>query len=117
MGTRTLEGDDGAETVIPLVVAPNLDVGLLYVFAVSSIAVYAVILGGWASNNKFSFLGALRSSAQLIAYELPLGVAILAIVLVTGSLRLAARGVSEPRPVPGRGCREDEDGNQLRCEP
>ena len=87
-GIRTLEGPDGAENVIPLVVAPNFDVGLLYVFAVSSIAVYAVILSGWASNNKYSFLGALRSSAQLIAYELPLGVAILAVVLVTGSLRL-----------------------------
>ncbi|MCG8584850.1 MAG: NADH-quinone oxidoreductase subunit NuoH [Pirellulales bacterium] len=83
-GVRSFDG----ETVIPLVVAPNFDVALLYVFAVSSIAVYAVILCGWASNNKYSFLGAMRSCAQLIAYELPLGVAILAIVLVTGSLRL-----------------------------
>jgi NADH-quinone oxidoreductase subunit H len=73
---------------IPLIVAPNLDVGLVYVFAVSSIAVYGVILGGWASNSKYSFLGALRSSAQLIAYEIPLGLGILGIILATGSLRL-----------------------------
>ena len=73
---------------IQLIVAPNVDVGLVYVFAVSSIAVYGVILGGWASNSKYSFLGALRSSAQLIAYEIPLGLGILGIVLATGSLRL-----------------------------
>jgi NADH-quinone oxidoreductase subunit H len=73
---------------IPLVVAPGLDVGLIYVFALSSIAVYGVILGGWASNNKYSFLGGLRSSAQLIAYEIPLGLGILGIVLASGTLRL-----------------------------
>jgi NADH-quinone oxidoreductase subunit H len=73
---------------IPLVVAPGLDVGLIYVFALSSIAVYGVILGGWASNNKYSFLGGLRSSAQLIAYEIPLGLGILGVVLASGTLRL-----------------------------
>jgi NADH-quinone oxidoreductase subunit H len=73
---------------IELVAAPGLDVGLIFVFALSSIAVYGVILGGWASNNKYSFLGALRSSAQLIAYELPLGLALLGIVLTAGSLNL-----------------------------
>lgn len=72
----------------PLVVAPGVDVGILYVFAVSSIAVYGVILGGWASDNKYSFLGALRSSAQLIAYEIPLGLGILGVVLLTGTLGL-----------------------------
>ena len=61
---------------------------MIYVFALSSIAVYGVILGGWASNNKYSYLGALRSSAQMIAYELPLGLGILGVVLATGSLRL-----------------------------
>jgi NADH-quinone oxidoreductase subunit H len=73
---------------IELVVAPNFDVGMIYVFALSSIAVYGVILGGWASNNKYSFLGGLRSSAQLIAYEIPLGLGILGVVLASGSLRL-----------------------------
>ncbi len=61
---------------------------LIYVFALSSIAVYGVILGGWASNNKYSFLGGLRSSAQLIAYEIPLGLGILGVVLASGTLRL-----------------------------
>lgn len=80
----------GSETTRPieLVVAPGVDVGMLYVFALSSIAVYGVILGGWASNNKYSFLGGLRSSAQLIAYEMPLGLGIIGVVLATGSLDL-----------------------------
>lgn len=73
---------------INLVVAPGADVGMIYVFALSSIAVYGVILGGWASNNKYSFLGGLRSSAQLIAYELPMGLGILGVVLAAGSLDL-----------------------------
>jgi NADH-quinone oxidoreductase subunit H len=73
---------------VHLVVAPGVDVGMVYVFAVSSIAVYGVLLGGWASNSKYSFLGGLRSSAQLIAYEVPLGLGILGVVLATGSLRL-----------------------------
>jgi NADH-quinone oxidoreductase subunit H len=68
--------------------APNLDVGVVYIFALSSIAVYGVLLGGWASNSKYSFLGGLRSSAQMVAYELPLGLGLLGVVLATGSLRL-----------------------------
>ena len=81
-------GVAGLERPIELVVAPGIDVGMVYVFALSSIAVYGVILGGWASNNKYSFLGGLRSSAQLIAYEIPLGLGILGVVLASGSLRL-----------------------------
>src|SRR6478672_7744739 len=73
---------------IPLLVVPELDVGIVYAFALSSIAVYGVILGGWASNNKYSFLGALRSSAQLISYEIPLGLGLLGVVLLAGTLRL-----------------------------
>ncbi len=73
---------------IHLAVAPCVDVGMVYVFAVGGIAVYGVVLGGWASNNKYSFLGGLRSGAQLISYELPLGLGILGVVLVSGSLRL-----------------------------
>lgn len=78
----------GLNAPTPLLVAPQLDVGLVYAFAVSSIAVYGVILGGWASNNKYSFLGALRSSAQMISYELPMGLALLGVVLASSSLRL-----------------------------
>ncbi|HZL89391.1 MAG TPA: NADH-quinone oxidoreductase subunit NuoH [Pirellulaceae bacterium] len=77
---------------IHLNVAPGMvvgmNVGLIFVFAVTSIAVYGVILGGWASNNKYSFLGGLRSSAQLIAYELPMGLGLLGVVLAAGSLDL-----------------------------
>jgi NADH-quinone oxidoreductase subunit H len=71
-------------------IAPGVDVGIVYVFAIGSLAVYGVILGGWASNNKYSFLGGLRSSAQLISYEIPLGMSILGIVLLAGSLDLNA---------------------------
>jgi NADH-quinone oxidoreductase subunit H len=73
---------------IELVVAPSVDVGLIYVFALASIAIYGVILGGWASNSKYSFLGGLRSSAQLIAYELPMGLGLLGVVLAAGTLNL-----------------------------
>jgi NADH-quinone oxidoreductase subunit H len=72
----------------PLLVAPGLDVGVLWVFALSSIAVYGVLLGGWASNNKYGFLGGLRSSAQLVSYEIPLGLGLLGVVLAAGSLKL-----------------------------
>jgi NADH-quinone oxidoreductase subunit H len=81
-------GLNGVQDPIPLVVAPGLDVGIVYIFALSSIAVYGVIIGGWASNNKYSFLGALRSSAQLISYEIPLGLGLLGVVLFSGTLRL-----------------------------
>jgi NADH-quinone oxidoreductase subunit H len=69
-------------------IAPGVDIGIVYVFAIGSLAVYGVILGGWASNNKYSFLGGLRSSAQLISYEIPLGMSILGMVLLAGSLDL-----------------------------
>lgn len=81
-------GIDGLQDPIHLVVAPGLDVGILYVFAIGSVAVYGVVLGGWASNNKYSFLGGLRSGAQLVAYELPLGLGIVGVVMLAGSLRL-----------------------------
>ncbi|HTQ37884.1 MAG TPA: NADH-quinone oxidoreductase subunit NuoH [Pirellulales bacterium] len=78
----------GVQDPISLLVDPGLDVGMVYIFALSSIAVYGVILGGWASNNKYSFLGALRSSAQLISYEIPLGLGLLGVVLFAGTLKL-----------------------------
>ena len=74
------------ERHVQFVIAPHVDVGILLVFAVGSLAVYGVILGGWSSNNKYSFLGAMRSSAQLIGYEIPLGLSALAIVLLSNSL-------------------------------
>ena len=69
-------------------IAPYIDIGLVYVFAIGSLAVYGVILAGWASNNKYSFIGGLRSSAQLISYEIPLGLSIMGTVLLAGSLDL-----------------------------
>ncbi|MCS7067572.1 MAG: NADH-quinone oxidoreductase subunit H [Meiothermus sp.] len=66
----------------------NLDVGLLYVFAVSEMAIYGIFLAGWASNSKYSLLGSLRSSASLISYELALGISLLAPVVLVGSLNL-----------------------------
>jgi len=78
----------GLPDPVPFLVAPGLDVGVLWVFALSSIAVYGVLLGGWASNNKYGFLGGLRSSAQLLAYEIPLGLGLLGVVLAAGSLKL-----------------------------
>ncbi len=81
-------GLEGIEDPIRLVVAPHLDVGLVYIFAVNSIAVYGLLLGSWASNDKYSFLGGMRSGAQLISYEIPLGLGILGVLLTAGSLRL-----------------------------
>lgn len=66
----------------------DLNVGILYVFGVVSIGVYGIMIGGWASNNKFSLLGAIRASAQMISYELAMGIAIIALVMTTGTLSL-----------------------------
>lgn len=66
----------------------DINVGLLYVFAMSSLAVYGVTLAGWSSNNKYSLLGGIRSSAQMISYELPLGLALVSVLLIAGSLSL-----------------------------
>ena len=66
----------------------DLNVGILYLLAILSVGGYGIMVGGWASNNKFSLLGALRASSQMISYELPMGMAIIAIVLMTGSLSI-----------------------------
>jgi NADH-quinone oxidoreductase subunit H len=68
------------------VLCPGLDVGVLYIFALGSLAVYGVILAGWSANNKYSLLGSLRASAQIISYEIPLGMAVLGVFLIVGSL-------------------------------
>lgn len=73
---------------IALTIAPDVDIGLLFVFAIGSLGVYGVILGGWASNNKYSLLGGLRSSAQLVSYEIPLGLSVIGILLYAGSLKM-----------------------------
>ena len=70
------------------VILPGLDIGILYVFALGSLSVYGIILGGWASDNKYSLLGCLRSSAQIIIYEIPLGMSIVGVLLFTGTLNL-----------------------------
>ncbi len=72
---------------IPLVVA-DLNVGVLYVLAVASLGTYGVVLGGWASNNKYTFLGAVRASSQMISYEISMGLAVMGLVLIFSSLRL-----------------------------
>jgi NADH-quinone oxidoreductase subunit H len=72
----------------PFAIAPSVDIGVLFVFAVTSLAVYGVILGGWSSNNKYSALGSLRSSAQVISYEVPLAMSILGIGVLTGSFNI-----------------------------
>ncbi len=72
---------------VPLSVI-RVDVGFLFIFAVSSLAVYGVTIAGWASNNKYALLGSLRASAQMISYEIPLGMSLIPIVLIYGTLDL-----------------------------
>jgi NADH-quinone oxidoreductase subunit H len=67
----------------------DINIGILYVFGVVSIGVYGIMIGGWASNNKFSLLGALRASAQMISYEIAMGLSIIALVMMTGTISLA----------------------------
>lgn len=67
----------------------DINIGILYIFGVVSIGVYGIMIGGWASNNKFSLLGAIRASAQMISYEIGMGLSIIAFVMMTGTLSLA----------------------------
>jgi NADH-quinone oxidoreductase subunit H len=69
-------------------VIADINVGILFVFAISSLEVYAIIMGGWASNSKYPFLGALRSAAQMVSYEVSIGFVIVAVLLCVGSLNL-----------------------------
>ena len=71
-------------------VISNINVAILYVFAVSSLEVYGVIMGGWASNSKYPFLGSLRSAAQMISYEVSIGLIIIGIIISTGSMNFSA---------------------------
>ena len=74
---------------VPLRVA-DVNVGILYIFAVSELGVYGIVLGGWASNNKYSLLGGVRSSAQIISYALAMGISIVGVLIITGSLSMDA---------------------------
>jgi NADH-quinone oxidoreductase subunit H len=67
----------------------DLDIGILYILALSSVGSYSVILGGWASNSKYSFLGGLRSSAQVISYEIAMGLSLVGVMMMSGSANLA----------------------------
>ena len=81
-----------AWTVIPFNdgwVLSDINVGILFIFAISSLEVYGVIMGGWASNSKYPFLGALRSAAQMISYEVSIGFVIVGVLITTGSLNLS----------------------------
>lgn len=66
----------------------DINIGILYIFGVVSIGVYGIMIGGWASNNKFSLLGAIRASAQMISYELAMGLSIIALIMITGTLSM-----------------------------
>ena len=81
----------GAWSVMPLApgwVISNINVGILYLFAVSSLGVYGIIMGGWASNSKYPFLGALRSAAQMVSYEVSIGFVIVTVILLAGTMNL-----------------------------
>jgi NADH-quinone oxidoreductase subunit H len=75
------------QTITPYVA--NVNVGLLYILAIASLGTYGIVLAGWSSNNKYSLLGALRTSSQMLSYELPMGVALVSLLLIVGSLGLA----------------------------
>lgn len=72
---------------VPLVVA-DINIGLLFVFAISSLNVYGIVLAGWSSNNKYSLLGGMRSSAQMISYELTMGLSVIGVLMLSGSLSM-----------------------------
>lgn len=79
---------DVAGRVVPLQIA-DINIGVLYIFGVVSLGVYGIMIGGWASNNKFSLLAAVRGASQMISYELAMGLSLLAVLLIVGDLRMS----------------------------
>ena len=82
-----------AWAVVPFsdrLVLADIDAGLLYILAMTSMGVYGVIVGGWASNSKYAFLGCLRSAAQIVSYEIAMGFALVGVIILSGSLNLSA---------------------------
>ena len=77
-----------ADKIIYMGIAPNVNIGILFILAMTSVAVYGLTLAGWSSNNKYSLLGGLRSSAQMISYEISMGLSIIGVLIITGSLSL-----------------------------
>src|SRR5262245_33795471 len=75
----------------------NINIGILYVFAMGSLGVYGIVIGAWASNNKFSLLGGVRGSAQMISYEIAMGLSVIGILMVFGTLELQAIRSEERR--------------------
>ena len=67
----------------------DINIGILYIFGVVSLGVYGIMIGGWASNNKFSLLAAIRGASQMISYELAMGLALIAVLMMTGSLQMS----------------------------
>jgi NADH-quinone oxidoreductase subunit H len=72
----------------PFIIAPGVDLGIVFIFAIGSLAVYGIILGGWASNNKYSALGCLRASAQVVSYEIPLGMSVVGLAILNSSMSI-----------------------------
>src|SRR5215213_9098174 len=79
---------DVAGRQVPLQIA-DINIGILYIFGVVSLGVYGIMIGGWASNNKFSLLAAIRGASQMISYELAMGLSLIAVLMISGSLKMS----------------------------